>query len=791
MHIPRFFKAVIVTLLCTPFLACSMTDTRPESASGPDDSAVMRADPGQAQWLEKQSMLNHSMELAKVVSASSISWQRSPVGESHRELYKHANTWLYVNPTTLITSGEQSAFSYLRSSSLWKALQQNNIRGLYITPAFASGSVWSGSYYVMDDYDDPVSFNFSDAAGNDKEYLALLEEANRNSAILGLQLIPSATGIGPDFFLAARNMRNYPGMYCMIEVPKNLWAKLPEAKSEWDVQAIGAEQVKELGNMELFAPVFTQEAQLHLPGGWAATGEVRGIDGQLRRFVYRYYNNPHRAVLNWADPSAAGRRVMSGSIVRSVGELGSAFVGTSFLPLAGLMPYTQPVPGQAAFEPGLSAASDVGQEVRRYGGWSWNKDRMPLPMLKAFMEQRVDFVNDSVLTTGAGHALISGNASLLRSGLDLGREQGLDFSRLVHLMPGTDGLFYKNGLPEARAAFNDLINYPGVSNLLKDGTLQASGAALAAISLGFSADRDIDENSKQKIQKGHEALAFFLAAQPGLFMIPAHDAMGALPAGWIPREVYSQATDSSQTQGGVSLLGERKRILISSKGIVSTPTLYPGLDIQANLENSFLNHIGKLAALRDRTDVGAGKYLGRAKTQGPGVVILFTELPQNKGVLISATNFGKNTANETVQLSEIPYAGSLSGSRLVDPFNGKNMGAAEKSISISLPGWGTKAIVVQPKGAHPLNLAGLDAAALSVEKKEEGQEKAAESSGDSEIFTWDNSNEAWGSPDGAQTNSSQANATAAEPSGKPGETPVEGREKSGGAGGGEKKTALP
>ncbi len=762
MFIPRFLKAVIVTILCAPILACSM----PGSASEPGEGAVPRADPGQAQWLEKQSMLNNSMELAKVVSASSISWQLSPVEESHHELYKHANTWLYVNPTTLITSGEQSAFSYLRSSSLWRALQQNNIRGLYITPAFASGSVWSGSYYVMDDYDDPVSFSFSDAAGNDKEYFALLEEANRNSAILGLQLIPSATGIGPDFFLAARNMRNYPGMYCMVEIPKDFWGKLPETKSEWDVQVIGTEQVKELGSAGLFAPVFTQEAQLHLPGGWAATGEVRGIDGQLRRFAYRYYNNPHRAVLNWADPSAAGRRVMSGSIVRSVGELGAAFVGTSFLPLTGLMPYLQPVPGQAAFEPGLSASSDVGQEVRRYGGWSWNKDRMPLPALKAFMEQRVDFVNDSILTTGAGHALVSGNSSLLRSGLDLGQEQGLDFSRLIHLMPGADGLFYKNGLPEAKAAFNDLINYPGVSNLLKDGTLQASGAALAAISLGFSADKDIDEDSKQKIQKGHQALAFFLATQPGLFMIPAHDAMGALPAGWIPREVYSQETDSNQTQGGVSLLGERKRILISSKGVVSTPTLYPGLDIQANLENSFLNHLGELAALRDRTEVGTGKYLGRAKTQGPGIIILFTELPQNKGILISATNFSKNTANETVKLSEIPYAGKLSGSSLVDPFNGKSMGRAEESISINVSGWGTKAIVIQPKGAHPLNQAGLDAAAQTAEDKE-GQSKAVESSTDSSIFTWDNSSGAWNAPAGAQANASQANATEAEPSGKP------------------------
>lgn len=746
MHISRFFKGVIVLALCSTFCACGAADTRPSSiAQG--DNTVLRADPGQAQWLEKQSMLNASVELAKVVSASSISWQLSPVGEAHQELFKHANTWLSVNPTTLITPGDQSAFAHLRSSSIWRALQQNNIRGLYIAPAFSSGSVWSGSYYVMDDYDDPVSFSFSDAAGSDKEYFSLLQEANRNKAILGVQLVPSATGIGPDFFLAARNMRNYPGIYCMVEVPESLWDQLPAAKSEWDVQVIEPDQVLALGNSGLFAPVFTQEAQLNLPGGWAATGEVRGIDGQLRRFAYRYYNNPHRAVLNWSDPSAAGRRVVSGSIVRSVGELGAAFVGTSFLPLSGLMPYEQPVPGQTAFEPGLSASSDVGQEVRRYGGWSWNKDRMPLPMLQAYLNQRVDFVNDSIISTGAGHALVTGQASLLRVSLDRAQELDIDFSRLVHCMPGSDGLFYKNGLPESRAAFSELINYPGVSNILKDGTLQATGAALAAISLGFGPEQDIDENAKQKIQKGHEAMAFFMAAQPGLFMVPAHDVMGALPAGWIPKEVYSQATDSNQTQGGVSLLGERKRILISGKGVVATPTLYQGIDIQASLDGSFLNHVGKLAAMRDRTDVGAGKYLGRGKTQGSGIVIVFTELPGNKGVLIAATNFNKNAANESVRLADIPASKSLPGGKLVDPFSGKNIGSANGSVNISVPGWGTKAVVVQPRGSSPLNEVGLDEAAINGKNRPEqpGSDKAAGQGEERQpdVFTWDDAGENW------------------------------------------------
>ena len=56
---------------------------------------------------------------------------------------------------------------------------------------------------------------------------------------------------------------------------------------------------------------------------------------------------------------------------------------------------------------------------------------------------------------------------------------------------------------------------------------------------------------------------------------------------------------------------------------------------------------------------------------------------------------------------------------------------------------------------------------------------------------WDNSGEAWGTPDGAKTNSSQKNDKKDEPTGKPGEAPGEGQEKSGGTGAGEEKTALP
>lgn len=700
MFITRFCKLVTFIVLLTFLYSCA--DHKPSQIDLLDNKTLARADPGQAQWLEKQSMFYASGELAKVVSGSNISWLASPVAGTHQALFDHASVWLMVDPTALVSNGEQGAFSTLRSTAFWQAMQSNNIRGLYLAPMMTSGSVWSGSYYIMDDRDDPVSFGFSDAAGSEKEYFSLLQTANQHQAIIGSHILPAATGIGPDFFLAARNLRQYPGLYCMVEVPENMWDKLPEAKSEWDVKALQADQVNALSSAGLFPAQFEQEA-MRLPGGWAATGEVRGLDGQLRRFAYRYYGSPRRAVLNFSDPSAAARRVISGSIVRGIGELGFAFAGTSFLPLTGLSPYDPSLSGRAALEPGLGAASDVGQEIRRYGGWSWNRDSLPISMLKEYMEQRVDFTKDSILSPGAEHALITGNATLLRASLDQMKTLNLDASRLVHSLPGHEGVNYNTDLAGAKEAYAELLKFPGVSNLLKDGYLRASGAGLAAIAAGHSASDDLSEQQKSHIQKGQQALAFFMAAQPGLFMVPAYDAMGALPSGWLAKETFSHDVDDDQTlPSGVALLGEKRKSLMSSKGIMAMPTLYPGIDNQSFDPKSFFVYLGKLSTMRDETGVAGGKYLGRVLVSGKGTVVLATELPNDQGILLAATNFSQNPSNETLRFSAIP--GQEAGKarpqgKIIDAFTGQSLGASEGSVSISLSGWGSKAIWLQGKGA--------------------------------------------------------------------------------------------
>lgn len=746
MFITRFCK--LVTLIIAIFLICSCGKGTTVRLAVEDDDALRRADPGQAQWLAKQSMLGSSAELAEVVMGSNLSWLASSVAVAHSSLFPHADVWLEVDPTLLVTSGDQGAFGYLRTSAFWQVMKQNNIRGLYIAPIFSAGSSWSGTYYTMDNYDDPVSFKFSDAAGTDSDYFALLQIANKNSAIIGTSIVPMATGIGPDFFLAARNMRNYPGIYCMAEVPQELWENLPEAKSEWDVKALGADQVKVLDSSGLLASIFVQEGLLRLPGGWAATGEVRGLDGVLRRYVYRYYQTPRKAVVNWTDPSAAGRQIVSGSIVRTTGELGVAFSGVSFLALTGLTPYENSISGRAALEPGLTAASDVGQEIRRYAGWSYNTDELTLAMLQEFMQQRVDFTRDSIMSTGAGHALVTGDAKLLRESIDALVEMNVDISRLVHCLPGSGGVNYKNGIPGSRPAYDELLKFPGVSNLLKDGRLHASGAALAAIGSGHSAGDELSDADKLKIKKGHQTLAFFMAAQPGLFILPAHDAVGALPDGWLANEVFSPGDQDGSPAGGVSLLGERKRMLISKRGIAASPALYNGLDIQNYEDGSFLKHIGKLASMREQTGVAGGRLLGRVLTSGKGVVVLATELPDNKGVLLAVSNFNQRASNENIRLSAIPGGLNLKGGKAKDALSGQALSIADGAIGVSLNGWDYRAILIQtasssssgsPSEPEGQPLPGLDAGeqwdtpvpATETETQSE-QEEAAETGKDKE-----------------------------------------------------------
>ncbi len=645
MHKKLCFRNLLSAALFFILLACTGCGGSKNYAD--DLQLTPRADPAQSQWLERQSMLYTSTELLKVVSGSSLQWVAPVTDPAARDLFSHADAWLLVSPYELITNSSKKAFAQLNNQSMWKILNAHGIHGLYINPVLVSGRAWNNpGEDTGGEGHDAVGFSFADMAGTEDDYAALLKRANENNGILGFNIIPTATGIGPDFMLAGRDMREYPGLYALVEVGKDLWDILPPNLSEWQATPLTPAQVAKLSEAKLLPPHLLQDDS-GLACGWAATGEVRGFDAQVRRFVYRYFGDPDRPVLNWTDPSSAARRVGSASIIQTVGKWGAALTGTSLLPLAGLIPGTGFSP--YSLEPALTAATDIGQEVRRYGGWSWQEDRLPLDMLSAFQtETSLDFITDTLTSPGAEHALLTGDAENLKASIAEGLRLGIDDARLVHVLPGKDGVIYRSAI---QSSGGPTPPQPPAQAMpfMDNGVLPVSGAGLAALALDITSAKDLTVAQVAEISKGHLALTFFLAMQPGLLMLPAQDLVGTVTPAWDER--LAAAHQSFTSKNGVALMSNARDIPISNSGIVQNPALYMPLDMQDGDTGSYLAQLSDILALRRDLKVADGALTRLVDTKAPGVVAIITRLPDDSD-LLTIVNFSRQAQSVPVALEK-------------------------------------------------------------------------------------------------------------------------------------------
>ncbi len=643
-----------------------------------------RADPAQSQWLERQSMLYASTELLKVVSGSNLQWVAPVTDPAARNLFSHADAWLLISPYELVTESGKRAFAQLSHQALWKIMNQRGIHGMYINPTLVSGKIWNNpGAEFSGNGGDAVGFTFADIAGAEDSYAELLQTANRNGGILGMNIIPMATGLGPDFILAGRDMRQYPGLYALVEIDKDFWDLLPPNLSEWQATPLSAGQVAKLSEAKFLPPHLLQD-DLGMSCGWAATGEVRGFDAQVRRFVYRYFAEPDMPVLNWTDPSSAARRVGSASIIQTVGKWGAALTGSSLLPLAGLAPGAGF--NHYSMEPALTAATDIGQEVRRYGGWSWQQDRLPLQMLVEFQNKTsFDFITDTMTSPGAEHALLTGDAYYLKASVARALALGIDGSRLVHVLPGKDGVIYR---PFLRGAMTGETPPPVPESavpFMENGALPLSGAGLAALALNITTATDLKPEQVLEISKGHLALAFFLAMQPGLLMLPAQDLAGTVTPAWDER--LAAAHSEFASKNGVALLSASRRVPISDAGIVQNPALYPPLDVQNVAEDSFLAQLANILALRKELNVAAGKLYHLVDTEAPGVAALLTALPDGSD-LLTLVNFSRTAASVPVKL-EKHYSRA---EELRPGGGGASFAAASGTLSLQLGPWGYRVV---------------------------------------------------------------------------------------------------
>ncbi len=659
---------VLLSFLSLLFSACSgSTPSRTRAANDATTlpTAAGRADPGYIQYLERQSMLGSQVELARIVSGSQLAWQRQAAEPDPKGLLRLSNSWLHVHPLTVLPESKRSVFNQLASAALWQNLGKSGIRGLYVAPTGGAGAIWAYGRNATMSGEDIIQYHFSETAGDDGEYRRMLTSANMNRGILGTDLVPASTGLGPDFFLATRNLRSFPGIYCMVEIPQNLWPELPPAPSQWRGEALSPAQLSSLAAKGILPGGIRQDGlAFGRRGGWAVTGEIHGVDGLARRWAYRYDGSPDRPILNWEDPSSAARRVFSGSAIQQVGLLGNALVGLRLSALYGLeaaSPGTAPVP---AYEPAIDAAHSLSREVRRYGGWTWLRDEAPLPVLRRILAGGPDFALDSVTSPGAEHAMLTGDATLLRTMLDEALRQGLDMRRLAHAMPGPDGISYalphlaelgaRHGVPsESRLTPQAALELRGRAQTamaamaektqtetpkgksiapVKDETLYTTSAGLMAMALGAGSPDAVEKDMTPEIMKGHLLLAFFKALQPGLFVLSGQDLAGTLSLSWQSMVDAPQKWDVSlSSRGAYSLADSSVSVMVTGQGMARAKTVYPSFGVQTQDPASFISRMGRMLALRDRLNVAQGRLYGRFLTNNSGTVALAILLPSSSG----------------------------------------------------------------------------------------------------------------------------------------------------------------
>lgn len=607
-------------------------------------NGLPRADPGYLQWLERQSMLGVAPELTAQVSGTERIWRNSSTARRLPVLLGAAPNWFALNPYAVSTG--RPVFRALAGGAgagFPDALPQAGLNGLFVSPTGERGDIWNKHNQPSPGGENVASLRFDPALGSDADFEKLAQRLEPLQIQLGGELPPAATGLGPDFILQARRAARFDGIYAMIAVPRKDWDLLPRLPDEWECLPLRPEAVAQLARRGLLPDALVRDSlPWATPGGWAATGEVRGADGQIRRWVYRYSGDALRPVLLWQDPSGQARRIFSAAIIRHTGLQQQTLTGLRLEALMGL-----DVPAGAAEDaaaaqaarfarltPGLDALDEAAREVHRYGGWAMQDDVLPPSLTPVVLAGAVDFSRDSITPAAAAYALLSGDAAPLAALLRASQASGVDQSRLAR------------GLHDWRAVdWRPLLDLPQGRELIRKAQrlagappeamrLWTTPASLAARALGLkpaeASASAADGNGKNAaLREACLLLLGWRVGLPGLSFVSPQDLSGALD---LPRST----ADLPASLGLTPLWGDNPGN-VGQSGTPAAPSAFGALEQQWADRQSFLHSMARL--LRARRDAGLAEGKLLAVFSGPpGCVAVLSALPSG-GCWLLAANF--------------------------------------------------------------------------------------------------------------------------------------------------------
>lgn len=644
---PVLLSVFLFCCLACCLAACTSQKHAARPASGATaaqaaSNGLPRADPGYLQWLERQSMLGAAPELTAQVSGTERIWRNSSTARRLPVLLGAAPNWFALNPYAVSTG--RPVFRALAGGAgagFPDALPQAGLNGLFVSPTGERGDIWNKHNQPSPGGENVASLRFDPALGSDADFEKLAQRLEPLQIQLGGELPPAATGLGPDFILQARRAARFDGIYAMIAVPRKDWDLLPRLPDEWECLPLRPEAVAQLARRGLLPDALVRDSlPWATPGGWAATGEVRGADGQIRRWVYRYSGDALRPVLLWQDPSGQARRIFSAAIIRHTGLQQQTLTGLRLEALMGL-----DVPAGAAEDaaaaqaarfarltPGLDALDEAAREVHRYGGWAMQDDVLPPSLTPVVLAGAVDFSRDSITPAAAAYALLSGDAAPLAALLRASQASGVDQSRLAR------------GLHDWRAVdWRPLLDLPQGRELIRKAQrlagappeamrLWTTPASLAARALGLKpaeASASAADGKNAALREACLLLLGWRVGLPGLSFVSPQDLSGALD---LPRST----ADLPASLGLTPLWGDNPGN-VGQSGTPAAPSAFGALEQQWADRQSFLHSMARL--LRARRDAGLAEGKLLAVFSGPpGCVAVLSALPSG-GCWLLAANF--------------------------------------------------------------------------------------------------------------------------------------------------------
>ena len=724
-------NSLLAALVLAVVSGCGGGSDDPVASTPPptaQDPAQERA--AYLEFLEKNSMLYQAGRVADPISGSGTQWREEfgePKPEKLRDL---AAVWMLRYPlSTIPADSGSSVISTWADPEFWAAAGDVGIEMLRTNPTQRSGGIVDREFTpTVDGFFDRTGFTTAPELGTDEQYKQMVANARQNGAVVGSDLVPTHSGFGPDFWLAARGYKDYPGLYSMVQIPEEHWGLLPAVNDIWSSEYVtieNAKRLEELGFIPGVFPIADSDPEAAKWSGWRALAPIVDVDGKTRRSVYAHVFKPRQPLYNWLDPSYAARRLNFGDLANNIVNRGVPVLRLDANTFLGLEQQDDSTTATIFLSPlAKVATTDIAMAARKVGGFTYQEFAGPLATLKDFAPSGADMSYDFFTRAESLAGLINGDALPLRLAHHFLLEAGVQANTLVHDMQNHDEITFqlfelgskgdfefegqslnggqlKTQILQTMQTTVGAQPYNQLYRAAQDG-IATTYAGFIAPALGINDPYNASPAQIEQIRRGHLLVAHANAMIPGIFSFSEWDAVGALPIplASVPDNLKAGGDVRWVNRGGVDLMGKSAQTTTAIFGLPEAQSLYGPLPQQLRDPNSFMSRMKLMLAAREKYGIKDATMNAVPPVNNASVAVLVMTLPDAGGLAVTALNYGRTATNLAIDLTQTPpgiAAAQLSGLGVVDAISGETVGTVSSTggLQITLEGIQGRTFVVK------------------------------------------------------------------------------------------------